>query len=359
MKFSGEKITLAHGGGGYESGELLKEVFAAHFSNEVLGRLEDAAVLGIDIEKHIAVGTDTFVVRPLFFPGGDIGKLAVVGTVNDVLMSGAVPKYLTCGFVLEAGLPLETLDRVCASMAETAKEAGVEIVAGDTKVVEARTTNEDEDGAGLFINTTGIGVFEGAHPLPAPSGLLPGDRIIVSGQLGDHHACILSARMKMQNGIKSDCALLSPIVNALSEAGIYPHAMRDVTRGGLATVLNELAIASKAGIEIDAEAIPVAKETRAFCSLLGLDPLQMGNEGKMIFAVAEADADAALAAVRKTKIGENAALIGEVVSAGRSGATSASAEGLPSLAAPVVLRTALGGKARLDVLYGEGLPRIC
>jgi len=387
-----DTITLAHGSGGYDSAELMKAVFAKHFANPVLARLEDAATVEIEgaatgsaavgvvgatgsaavgadggAKARLAIATDTFVVKPLFFPGGDIGKLAVCGTVNDVLMSGAEPRYLACGFVLETGLPVGLLDRVCASMEETAREAGVAIVAGDTKVIEGE--------AGLIINTTGVGVFRagaaepagkslgdaantagaspagapgGSAPTPAPSGLRPGDRLILSGALGEHHACILSARMGIQNGIRSDCALLTPVTRALAEAGVAVHAMRDVTRGGLATVLNELAAASSARIEIDESKVPVTPEVRAFCGILGLDPLTMGNEGKMVFAVAEAEAGRALAAVRSVPIGSRASLIGEVY-----------APEPESHLPPVLRRTAIGGKARVDLLFGEGLPRIC
>lgn len=361
-------ITLAHGSGGADSRELMQKVFAKHFANEVLARLEDAATVGIpgarEGTERIAISTDTFVVRPLVFPGGDIGKLAVCGTVNDVLMSGATPRWLTCGFVLEAGLPVALLDRVCASMAAAAREAGVQIVSGDTKVVEAGGAGggSSDDGAGgggepgLFINTTGIGVMDASAAAPSPAGLRPGDRILVSGNLGDHHACILSARMGIENGIVSDCALLAPVTEALAAAGVRPHALRDVTRGGLATVLNELAASSGARIEIDEAAVPVDPEVRAFCGILGLDPLYMGNEGKLVCAVAEEDADKALAAVRSAALGSRAALIGEVYAA-TDGAPvpTAAAAALP----PVVKRTPIGGKARLDVLYGEGLPRIC
>jgi len=352
-------ITIAHGSGGASSAELMRRVFSKHFSNGILERLEDSAVVE-GASGRLAVSTDSFVVTPLVFPGGDIGKLAVCGTVNDVLMSGAAPRWLTCGFILEAGLSIELLDEVCASLAKAADTAGVTIIAGDTKVIEGRG-----EGGGLTINTTGIGVFEGEpRSLPSPSGVRPGDAVIVSGNLGDHHAAILSARMGVQNKIQSDCAILTPIVLALREAGIDIHAMRDVTRGGLATVLNELAEASGVSIELEEESIPVSPEVRAFCGIMGLDPLYMGNEGKAALAVAPEDAERALIAIRGTEIGRGAAIVGAAShSAAIVGAAlhSAAIVGAASHSAgnSVTMRTRIGGTVRLDVLYGEGLPRIC
>lgn len=336
QKMRNESITLAHGSGGAESASLLESVFIKHFNNEVLDRLEDSAVV-----SGLAVSTDSFVVTPLFFPGGDIGKLAVYGTVNDVLMSGAAPRFLTCGFIVEAGLSIEKLDSISASMAAAASEAGVMIVAGDTKVIEGR----DENG-GLLINTTGIGILDTDKNAVLPSGMRPGDAILVSGNLGDHHAAILSARMGIKNSIKSDCALLTSIVRALDDEGIVIRAMRDITRGGLGTVLNELAKASGVSVQIDEKRIPVDPEVRAFTGIMGLDPIYMGNEGKMVLAVAPEDAERALACVRNTEIGCGAALIGYV----------SNTAGAPAL---VTMRTRLGGTVRVDLLYGEGLPRIC
>ena len=339
-------ITLAHGSGGLDSADLMQSVFARHFQNEVLDRLEDAAVVGLP--QRIAVSTDSFVVTPLVFPGGDIGKLAVCGTVNDVLMSGATPKYLTCGFIIEAGLPISLLDEICASLAKAALEADVTVISGDTKVIEGKN-----EAGGLLINTTGIGVFDSGADnvqVPSPEGLKPGDSIIVSGALGDHHATILSARMAIENDIESDCALLTPAVTALTAAGISIHAMRDVTRGGLATVLNELAAASGVAIELTEGSIPVHGSVKALCGLLGLDPLYMGNEGKMVLAIAAGDESAALTALRSTPIGKEAAMIGRVLSRDSS---------LDLLSPQVFMRTSIGGTRRIDPLIGEGLPRIC
>ena len=392
---NGDVITMAHGSGGASSAELMRRVFSKYFTGEVLGRLEDSAVVGLSAGRasadtetdadadaeadlaitgtdlligrdRLAVSTDSFVVEPLVFPGGDIGKLAVCGTVNDVLMSGATPRWLTCGFILETGLPIELLDRICASLAASAEEAGVEIIAGDTKVIDGRAESgtdisADSRAGGLMINTTGIGIFEHRRDgsfcvqdrtqkepsllcFPSPSGVQSDDAIIVSGNLGEHHAAILSARMGVGNNIQSDCALLTPIITALREAGVGIHAMRDVTRGGLATVLNELADASEVAIEIEEESIPVSKEVKAFCGIMGLDPLYMGNEGKVALAVAPAAAEKALAAIRGTEIGSEAAVIGKAFSAAATG---------------VFMKTRVGGTVRLDTLYGEGLPRIC
>lgn len=325
------KITMSHGSGGKASAELMKDIFGKHFSNEVLDKMEDAAVL--EIRGRIAFSTDTFVVTPVVFQGGDIGKLAVCGTVNDLLMMGSEPKYITAGFILEEGLEIALLEKIAASMAKTAAEAGVQIVAGDTKVVEGK--------GGLYINTSGIGIIPEGREISAGN-CSEGDVILLSGNLGDHHACILSARMEIHNTIKSDCACLNPLVNSLLENKIRVKTMRDVTRGGLGTVLNEIADASRCGIEIKEEALPVHPEVRGFCDLLGLDPLYMGNEGKMIAVVASEDAERALALLKQTEYGQDAAIIAKAVS-GKG----------------VVMKTRLGGSRVVDVLYGEGLPRIC
>ena len=325
------KINMSHGSGGKASAELMKSIFGKYFSNQILDQMEDAAVL--DVTGKIAYSTDTFVVTPVLFKGGDIGKLSVCGTVNDLLMMGAEPKYITAGYILEEGLDIGDLDVIAASMAKAAEEAGVQIVAGDTKVVEGK--------GGLFINTSGIGIIPTERRISA-SNCKPGDKIILSGTLGDHHACILSARMGIENNIISDCACLKPVTDALLQNGISVHAMRDVTRGGLGTVLNEIAEASKCGIEISEDDLPVNAEVKGFCDILGLDPLYMGNEGKMIAVVSADDAERALGFIRNTAQGKNAAVIAEVT-AGKG----------------VAMKTRLGGSRAVDVLYGEGLPRIC
>lgn len=325
------KITMAHGSGGKSSQELMKDIFGKHFSNEVLDRMEDAAVL--EVEGKIAFSTDSFVVTPLIFKGGDIGKLCVCGTVNDLLMMGAEPKYLTCGFILEEGLDTEVLEKAVASMAKQAKEAGVIIAAGDTKVVEGN--------GGMYINTTGIGLIPENRTVTA-EGAKPGDAVIVSGNLGDHHACILSARMEIENDIASDCGCLKDITDALFGGGIDVHTMRDVTRGGLGTIINEIADTSGCRIDVEEKALPVDPEVRGFADILGLDPVYMGNEGKMIAIVPGEQAEEALALMKQTEHGKNSAIIGKVT------------EG-----SGTYMITPLGGSRVLDVLYGEGLPRIC
>lgn len=325
------KITMAHGSGGRTSAELMESVFGKHFKNPILDKMEDAAVL--ELHGKAAFSTDSFVVTPLVFKGGDIGKLCVCGTVNDLLMMGAEPKYLTCGFIMEEGLDIDLLDQIVRSMAAQAREAGVLIAAGDTKVVEGS--------GGLYINTTGIGLIPEGRDVSAAN-CRAGDKILLSGNLGDHHACILSARMEIDNEIHSDCGCLKDITEALFDAGIEVRTMRDVTRGGLGTILNEIADTSRCRIELSEESIPVSDEVRGFADILGLDPLYMGNEGKMVAVVPAAQAEKALEIMRGTEHGKDAAIIGEIK------------EGNGTF-----LTTRLGASRVLDVLYGEGLPRIC
>lgn len=328
------KIEMAHGSGGKSTNELIGGIFGKYFGNEILNRMDDAAILELG-SSRIAFTTDSFVVKPLFFNGGDIGKLSVCGTVNDLLMMGAVPKYLTCGFILEEGLEITQLERIVRSMKEAADEAGVVIAAGDTKVVEGS--------GGLFINTSGIGIVRKGTDISARNAR-PGDAVILSGSLGNHHACILSQRMGITNEIMSDCAPLKAMVDNLLDAGIRVKTMRDVTRGGLATVLNEIAESSSVSISIKEESLVVDKDVSGFCDILGLDPLYMGNEGKMACIVDGEDAEKALAIIKGSKYGEKAKIIGSVNEAG---------------SARVTLTTRLGGKRRVDILVGEGLPRIC
>lgn len=327
------KITMAHGSGGRSTSELISRVFAPRFSNPALDRMGDSSP--VPGAGRIAVTTDSFVVTPLFFPGGDIGRLSVCGTVNDLLMSGSRPRYLTCGFILQEGLDTDDLEKIVVSMAETAREAGVEIVAGDTKVVEG--------GGGLFLNTSGVGFLPEGTDI-GPENCREGDAVLLSGNLGDHHAAILSARMEIRNTIESDCAPLGEMVNAMMDAGVRVRAMRDVTRGGLATVLNEFTEASGCRIELEEKKLPVSEQVRSFCGILGLDPLYMGNEGKMVAVVAREDTEKALACIRRSRYGVNAACIGRVVS---------DDEGT------VLLKTEVGGTRIVTSLYGEGLPRIC
>lgn len=324
---------MVHGSGGSATGELIDEIFDREFSNATLDQMEDSAV--VPGARQIAMTTDSFVVTPPEFRGGDIGRLCVCGTVNDLLMRGAVPKYLTCGFILEEGLDVALLKRVVHSMAKTAEEAGVHIVAGDTKVVNGNGE--------LYINTAGVGfVPEGVDI--AAGNARTGDAIIVSGNVGDHHAAILSERMNIDTDIESDNAPLVDIVSNLLNSGIHVHTLRDVTRGGLATVLKELSGQSKKTFVIEEKKVPVTSKVADFAGLLGLDPLYMGNEGKLVAIVDSHDADKALDIIRGSKYGKNAAIIGEV---------KEDSEG------KLIETTELGGERELDILQGEGLPRIC
>ena len=324
------KITLAHGSGGQSTKELIEKIFASSYKNPVLDMMEDSAV--VPGAAEIAVTTDSFVVDPIFFKGGNIGRLAVCGTVNDLLMRGATPKYITSAFIIEEGADEKELRLIAASMAQAAREAGVLVVAGDTKVINGN--------GGIYINTAGVGFIEKDNW--QSRNCQKGDAIIVSGSMGDHHAAILSHRMNIKNDISSDVAPLCQMVAALKEAGVEVHAMRDVTRGGLGTVLNELAEASGTGFVIEEAAIPLNPQVKAFVKLLGLDIMHMGNEGKLVAVVKAEDAERALAAIKGSKYGENAAVIGQV-----------------SDGAGVTLLTPLGGKKKVGILVGEGLPRIC
>lgn len=328
------KIVMAHGSGGDMTGQLVNEVFANAYGNEYLAQMEDSTIL--PGSEMLAFTTDSFVVDPLFFPGGDIGRLAVCGTVNDLLMRGAKPKYLSCGFILEEGLDSELLKKVVLSMAEAAKEAGVLFTCGDTKVVEGN--------GGMYINTSGIG-FAGVSS-PAAVKIKEGDAVLVSGTIGDHHSAILSTRLSVGNEIVSDVAPLTKEVECLLGAGLDIHAMRDVTRGGLATVLSEMCQASGRCIEIEEELIPVKPEVKGFAGLMGLEPCYMGNEGKMIVVLPGEQADRAVELLKNTKYGREAAIIGRV-----TGEESGKGE--------LYMKTPLGGVRILGPLSGEGLPRIC
>ncbi len=336
-------ITLSHGSGGDETSKLIADIFRSEFDNEYLEKQEDSSV--VPGAPRIAMTTDSFVVKPLIFDGGDIGRLSVCGTVNDLLMSGAEPRYLTAGFVLEEGLDTDILRKIVHSMAETAEEAGVQIVTGDTKVIEHPKGSSEE--SGLIINTAGVGFADEGFS-PGAGEIRPGDAIILSGNLGDHHAAIMKSRLKIKNEkIKSDNAPLCEMVGNLIKNGIRVHAMRDVTRGGLGTVLNEFASVSGSNIFIMEETLPVDPSVRDFCGLLGLDPLYMGNEGKLVCAVEAEDRDKAVDIIRDSKYGENAALIGYAEENADGGCEK------------VILKTEIGGERIVGPLYGEGLPRIC
>lgn len=338
-----EKVMLGHGSGGSMMKRIIDEVFFEAYGTDELLEGNDAAVLSApETQKRIACSTDSFVVSPLFFPGGDIGRLAVCGTVNDVATSGAVPAYLTCGFILEEGLPMDDLRRICASMAEAAKEAGVRIVTGDTKVVNRG------HGDGVFINTSGIGFVDEGINLSGAN-IQPGDAIIVSGTLGDHGITIMSCRegLGFSADVESDAAPLNAMIAEVIRRAPSVRCFRDPTRGGLASTLNEFADQSEVEILIEEERIPVKPAVAGACEMLGYDVLQVANEGKMVCAVPQEEAEAALAAMRSSAYGKDACVIGHAQALGEGGQ------------ARVLLRTAFGGTRILDMLVGEQLPRIC
>lgn len=349
-------VLMAHGGGGKLMHRLLEDLFGRAFSNPILDSRHDsaqfflparsgdasspaAAATGASQPLRLAMTTDSYVVRPLFFPGGDIGSMAIHGTVNDLAMSGARPLYLSCGFIIEEGLPMETLWRVVCAMRDAAKICGVQIVTGDTKVVDKGK------GDGLFINTTGIGVIE--HSLQiAPQSVQPGDAVIVSGDLGRHGMAIMAARegLEFESEIESDSAPVHEPVLELIRAGIEVHCLRDLTRGGLASALNEIAEASGVKIAIEEKAVPVREDVHAACEMLGLDPLHVANEGRFVAFIAAKDMEQALKILPGHAVCAGAALIGKV------------AEKSTPL---VTIKSAIGASRILDMPSGEQLPRIC
>jgi hydrogenase expression/formation protein HypE len=342
-KVRDEAITLAHGSGGRAMRDLIDDVFVNAFDNPVLSQLEDQASVGLqDLMAwgdRLAMTTDSYVVDPLFFPGGDIGHLAINGTVNDLAVSGARPLYLTCSVILEEGLPVETLRRVVQSMQQAAIAAGVQIVTGDTKVVHRGAADK------LFINTAGVGVIRAGVNCSAHH-LQPGDKILINGELGAHGAAILIARgeLLLETAIESDCQPLNGLVDAILAVCPQVRAMRDATRGGLATVLNEFAQSSNVGIRLEESAVPVREEVKGFCELLGLDPLYLANEGKLVVVVPGEAAEGVLAAMRSHPVGQDSQMIGEVTAAP---------------AGVVTLQTPFGSGRILDMLVGDQLPRIC
>ncbi len=338
IDFRNGRVDLTHGGGGRAMAQLIDELFMRAFDNEWLRQANDQAAFRVGAGRMV-MATDSHVVSPLFFPGGDIGSLSVHGTINDVAMAGAVPLYLAAGFILEEGYPLADLKRIVESMAAAAREAGVPVVTGDTKVVE------QGKGDGVFITTTGVGVVPAGVDIRGDRAQ-PGDRILVSGSLGDHGVAIMSLRenLTFETTILSDSAALHALVSDMVAAVPDIHCLRDPTRGGLATTLNELARQSGCGMVIAEERIPVAAQVRAACEFLGLDPLYVANEGKLVAICAGADADRLLAAMHAHPLGRDAASIGEVI------------------ADPhhfVQMDTSFGGRRVVDWLTGEQLPRIC
>jgi hydrogenase expression/formation protein HypE len=334
-----EQIVMGHGAGGRMSHQLIQKAFMSAFDNPALRAGDDAARLESSFHQNLAISTDSHVVFPLFFPGGDIGRLAVCGTVNDVAMLGARPLYLTAGFILEEGLPIETLHRVVAAMKAAADEAGVQIVAGDTKVVQKGKAD------GLYITTAGVGVIRPDVNIGG-SQAQAGDVVILSGSIGDHGIAVLDARGELgfQSTVQSDVAPLNHLIEAMLNVSNQVHVLRDPTRGGLATTLNEIAAQSNMGILLNEEKIPVRPEVAAACEMLGFDPLYVANEGKLVAIVARQDADSVIKAMRATPYGEDAVIIGEVVDNPRG---------------RVLLKTALGTTRIVDMLAGEMLPRIC
>jgi hydrogenase expression/formation protein HypE len=338
MPFKSATIQLAHGGGGKLMQDLIRELFVRSFGSPSPALLHDGATGPIQ-EGIMAFTTDSYVVHPLFFPGGDIGSLAVHGTVNDLAMCGAQPRWLSAAFILEEGLSFETLGRVVHSMALAAKDCGVPIVTGDTKVVDRGK------GDGIYINTSGIGVVPSSVTV-GPQRVRPGDGILVSGDLGSHGIAVLSVRdgLSFAGEVGSDSAPLHRVVADLIESGVEIHCLRDLTRGGLASALNEIASASDLTLSIDERAIPVRPQVQGACEVLGLDPLYVANEGRFVAFVPQADADRALAVLQRHPVSRHASLIGDVLS---------------KEAPAVVLRTLLGTHRALDLLSGEQLPRIC
>jgi hydrogenase expression/formation protein HypE len=339
-KLTNDIITLAHGSGGRAQLRLINDVIKKRFSNPVLNKMEDGAVLPRPAGR-IVLTTDSFVVSPIFFSGGDIGRLSICGTVNDLAAMGAKPFYITAGLIIEEGLRISEFERILASMQKTAKEAGVIIVGGDTKVVEKGKADK------IFINTAGMGIMINPGLDISASNAAPGDAVIISGTLGDHEISILKDRegIGFEADIKSDCAPLNKMTAALIKAGIKISAMRDPTRGGLSAVLNEIASASGVEIDIQESEIPVKKAVAAICSVLGFEPLYLANEGKMAIFCQSKQAKRALAILKKTKYGRDVAIIGRVTGKNKKG--------------KVVLKTGAGGERILLMPEGEQLPRIC
>jgi hydrogenase expression/formation protein HypE len=333
-----KEVLLAHGSGGKLSHQMILKLFASQFKNDLLAPLHDGAMIQLG-NSRIAYSTDSYVIDPIFFPGGDIGALAVNGTVNDLSMCGAKPLYLSSAFIIEEGLLMEDLWRIIVSMEQAALKAGVQIVTGDTKVVDRGKGDK------IFINTSGIGVIPKGVNI-APSNAKPGDKIILSGSIGHHGIAIMSVRqgLRFDTEITSDCAPLNGLVEKITAAGDKIHVMRDPTRGGLASVLNEIAESAKVGISIAEKSIPVTEEVKSACELLGLDPLYVANEGRLVAFADPDEADRILNTMKSHPLGRDSVIIGEVTSDNPG---------------TVIMKTEVGGTRVVDMLSGEQLPRIC
>jgi hydrogenase expression/formation protein HypE len=342
-KFSGKTITLSHGAGGKAMHDLIDEIFVAGFDSPELTLLEDQARFDLEeltkLGNRLAMTTDSYVVDPLFFPGGDIGKLAVTGTINDLAVGGAIPLYLTCGMIIEEGFAIDDLQRIVASMKATADAAGVRIVTGDTKVVPRGAADK------LFINTAGVGVIAENSNIQA-NRATAGDVVIINGYIGDHGAAIVDARgeLALEISVETDCRPLNDLIQKMLAVCPDIHCMRDATRGGLATVLNEFAQNSDVAIQLDQTKIPVREEVRGVCEVLGLDPLYLANEGKLVAIVAAQDADTLIELMQQHPAGKESCIIGTVESSPQG---------------KVILETGFGGNRIIDMLVGEQLPRIC
>ena len=333
-----EKILLGHGSGGKLSSELTRNLFLKYFKNKKLSDLTDSVVLSSN--EHIAYTTDSYVVDPVFFPGGDIGKLAVCGTINDLAVSGAIPKYMTAAFIIEEGFPLKDLEKIVASMAQEADSAGIEIVTGDTKIVNKGKCDK------IFINTSGIGfIYQQNVNIGSGTLINKGDVIIINGEIGHHGIAVMSARESLSytSQVKSDCACLHKLIESVT-SNFQVKFMRDVTRGGLATVLCEIAEKTNLGIEIEEDMIPVDEDILSICEVFGYDPLYLANEGKVLMVVGPDDAHEVLSLLKKQPLGEKSAVIGKFV---------------PEHNKMSVLNTTIGGRRIIEMLSGEQLPRIC
>jgi hydrogenase expression/formation protein HypE len=333
-----EIILLGHGSGGTLTHKLISELFYPQFKNTYLDQRDDAAVFTIN-QNRLAFTTDSFVVDPVFFPGGDIGTLAVCGTVNDLAVMGATPKFISAGFILEEGFPIDELKKIIQSMKKISHEARVQIVTGDTKVVPKGAADK------IFINTSGIGILNDAGIING-SNAKAGDVVLINGTIGDHGIAVMAKRegLDIKTGLHSDCAPLNNLIDDIRSVSSKIHVLRDPTRGGIATTLNEIARQSKISIEIIEQDLPVARETKSLCEILGLDPLYIANEGKVIVICAKQDADKVLKKMRAHRYGKQSCIIGKVSQ---------------DHAGKVIMSTCIGGKRIIDMLTGEQLPRIC